>query len=918
MNRNHIALASAVVLAGSAAAGLGTSSAASTPTVSKTTGRIGPALGLTANGRAINPAGRQTTVGQFPGGAELSPDGRFLWTASLGMRSTPSEVVIVRMSDGAVSQRLPLPGTTGNVAFSPDGSKAYVSGISKGGSTPAGPTKGDGGDVIHVFSIASNGTATEADPIVLPANPGGGQAMPAGLAVSPDGTKLAVATLKGKVCGSGALTCSSGSIGAAKVYILDLSGSGDPARAITLDLGGLTHGVAFTPDGTKIVATDEATGSLSLIDVATGTSRKTGVGGVKAGDGTGDKWSHPGAVVVTPDGNYAYVAVASRDLIAKVKLSDLSVTWTGVGRSPAWGTQPVALALSNNKLYVANSGEDAIAVLDVSGATPALIGRIPTAAYPTAVSVTPDGSKIVWTAGKGYGTGPNGSPKPTVNYIPDMLTGRVGVLNTPNTAQLATYTAQAEAAVHPNNFSTAPPNTALKSGGPIKHVFYIIRENRTYDQVLGDDPRGDGDSRLTEFGDNGFKGLGGGITPNVHALTRRFPLLDHFYSNSEVSVDGHLWVTQGMAIDTAQRRFQYEYSGRGYSDVDFILPGVFAPKVSLLDQAVRQKVSAVNFGEVYAGSRGDDGRSTYEATKALEHTDYPMNMGCSVGPATDKTVTKPNLMNSRYCNSDSSAKGLKVIAFGQKYYHSRFDVWNNWFQVADKAGTVPSLTVIWLPNDHTGGNSVGDPTPQAMVADNDLGLGQIVQAISKSKVWKQSAIFSVEDDSQAGQDHVDGHRQIGLVISPWAKKNAVVHTRYDQTSMLRSAMMLLGLQPLTLQDAFALPMYDAFIRTTDKPDTATYTPITPKYSPTTVFTAKQARLAGGLGSKLPYGELDAVPQPLFDRMIWLSIFGNSRKVPAPGPNSSEAEIERYQIALRALRAGKPIPFEGLKPEEDED
>ena len=293
-----------------------------------------------------------------------------------------------------------------------------------------------------------------------------------------------------------------------------------------------------------------------------------------------------------------------------------------------------------------------------------------------------------------------------------------------------------------------------------------------------------------------------------------------------------------------------------------------------------------------------------------------MNMGCSVNPATDKSVTSPNLMNSRYCNSDSSANGLKLIAFGQKYYHSRFDIWNDWFQAQVKAKTLPSLTVIWLPNDHTGGHSVGDPTPQAMVADNDLGVGQLVQAISKSSVWKESAIFSVEDDSQAGQDHVDGHRQIGLVISPWAKKAAVVHTRYDQDSMLRSAMMLLGLQPLTLQDAFALPMYDAFIRTTDKPDTSSYKAITPKYSPRTVFTAARARLAGNLGPKIPYGSLDAVPQPLFDQMIWKSIFGNSRKVPGPGPNSSEAELQRNAIALKALRAGKAIPFKGVDAEGD--
>ena len=153
------------------------------------------------------------------------------------------------------------------------------------------------------------------------------------------------------------------------------------------------------------------------------------------------------------------------------------------------------------------------------------------------------------------------------------------------------------------------------------------------------------------------------------------------------------------------------------------------------------------------------------------------------------------------------------------------------------------------------------------------------------------------------------------MASPWAKKGAIVHTRYDQDSMLRSAMMLLGLEPLTMQDALAQPMYDAFMRTTDKPTTTSYKAIKPKYSPTTVFTASQSRRLDRIASNLPYSDLDAVPQPLFDRMIWNSVFGDSRKVPGPGPNSSAAELERNRIALKALKAGKPIPFKGLEIDE---
>ena len=873
----------------------------------KTGGRVGPSLSITGNGRHLHPAGRLTTVGNFPSGAAVSPDGKFEWTVSSGHGR--NDVTVVNVATGAVSQVLPLPGAYGGVAFSPDGSKAYVSGEPQGTSpAPAtGTLKGPGGDVIHTYSIAANGTATEGNLISLPAHAGGGKAWPGHLAVSPDGSTLVVIEIQSR-----------------QVAVINLSNGAASEVSIAASR---MHDVKISPDSTTAYISDEQSGDLIALNLNTKTvDWRVGVGGTGTGDGAGDKFSHPSGIALTPDGSTAYVAVANRDLVAKVNLSNHAVTYTDLSRSPAWGVQPVAVAVSGNRAYVADSGEDAIAVLDISGATPTLIGRIPTAAYPVGVDVA-DG-KLIWTAAKGLGTGPNplaanpGTNNPNHKYwgseyfkygmyIPDALLGRVGVLNEPTTGELATFTSQANVQVTPENFASAPPNTALKANGPIKYVFYVVRENRTYDQIFGTDPRGDGDPKFELFDDNGVSGVTGGVTPNAHALAKRFPLLDHFYSNSEVSVDGHIITSMGMSIDYSQRALHANYSARQRS-FDFIFPISFTPKVSLFDQAARQRVTAINFGENEAGSAAagtDNGRSTYKASVAMYQKEYPQVFGCAAPPNTDKAVKggKGTFLTSQsYCTQDSSAKNLKKVVFGQMLYHSRYDFWNTKFQAQLAANKVPQLTYITLPNDHTNGVKPGYPTPSALVADNDYGLGQLVETISKSKIWKQSAIFVVEDDSQDGADHVDAHRMPAFVISPWAKKSTVVHTRYDQNSALRSTMMLLGLQPLTLADGLATPMYDAFMRTTDAPQNDPYKAIVPKYDLTKTATSYTLRKVGPIASTLPFNQLDMVPQSLFDYVIWKSIFGNSRAFPGPGPNASPAESARARGAVRAYRSGKSV------------
>ena len=889
----------------------------------KTVGRVGPSLNITGNGRALTPAGRVSTVGDFPSGSALSPDGNYLWTVSSGHGR--NDVTIVRVSDGTVTQRLALPGAYGGVAFAPDGTKAYVSGNSRGNSTPNGTVKAESGDAIHVYSIDNTGTATEGTPITLPANPGSGPSYPSKIAVSPDGSTIGVVLIQARTALPGG-----GSLPEGKLALISRSNPSS-SNLVALGTSSYPHGVTFTPDSSKALVTDEGSGKLDVVDVAGhALVDQIGVGGTGTGDGTGNAWSHPEGVAVTPDGTTAYVAVANRDLVAKVNLSTKAVSYTNVGRSQAWGTQPVALTISGNRVYVANSGEDAIAVLDISTDTPVLAGRIPTAAYPVDVAVNAGGTKLIWTAAKGLGAGPNpnygtnfasSESSPYGSYVPDMLLGKVGVLDVPGSSALAAYTTQANAQLVPQNAATAPTGTALTSGGPIKYVFYVVRENRTYDQIFGKDARGDGQSNLEVFGDNLAKGkkatATSGITPNAHALTRRFPLLDHFYANSEVSVDGHIITSMGTAIDYSQRSLHANYSNRG-RNFDFIYPISFGPKVSIFDQAVRQNVSSINYGENESGSSvvcdsvhnpgctdpSEDGRSTYAAVKAANDRTYPQTFGCAADPKTkDKKLT---FLTSPYCEMDSSANGLTHKVFSSTIFHSRFDYWKNKFDAQLASNTVPSLTYITMPNDHTNGVRPGIPTPSALVADNDLAIGQFVQAISKSKIWNQSAIFVVEDDSQDGADHVDAHRMPAFVISPWTKKAAVVHTRYDQDSALRSAMILLGLTPLTLNDALATPMYDAFIKKTDRPDTSSYTAIKPQYALTKVTSASMARKAGALVTSLPYNQLDQVPQALFDQAIWKSVYGNSVPAPKPGPNASPVEVARANGAVRTFRSGGSV------------
>ncbi len=873
-------------------------------------GRIGPQYALTPYGHHLEPAGRMTRVGDFPTGGALTPDGRFYWAVDAGHGR--DDVQIVSVATGRRIQILPLPGAYVGVAISADGRRAYVSGEPIGDSKPVGPTLGKQGDVVHVFAVnRRSGHASELEPIAMPVLTGGtaqghanqiipglsppgptsGSALdwPEGLAVSHDGSTVAVALNQ-----------------ADQVALINTR-----TRAVrTVKVGAYPYGVVISKDGRTAWASSEYAGTVSAIDIATArVAAAIGVGGT-----LGDRNSHPEGMALSRDGRWLFVAVASHDLIAAIDTRTRRLAHeVSVQRGDYLGSEPVAVAPAPNgrTLFAADAGEDAVAEIALTARRNGkrqpwtVLGRIPTAAYPSAVSVTPNGRQLVWLAAEGLGAGPNpdygtffanSDAAPYGQYVPDMLIGRVGVLKLPTRAQLRGLTRRALAQGVPSNLSTPPPGNPVRPDGPIRHVFIVVKENRTYDQLFGSDSSGDGDRHLELFDDNGVHAPAGGVTPNAHALVRRFPLLDHFYADSEVSVDGHLITSGGYAIDYTKKALHPNYSNRGRVDEFGSYPVSFPPKDFIFDQAVREGISFRNYGEINAGilPGADDGRPTFSAVEANTRISYPEFFGCD-GVGFPVTGTD----NAAVCDTDSGTLGAGGAA---GVATSRFDYFQAEFLSLVNSGTVPSLVYLTLPNDHTNGVQTNYPTPRAMVADNDLGLGQIVDLISHSPIWGSSAILVMEDDSQDGADHVDAHRMPAYVISPWASEGAVIHTRYDQESMLRTMELILGMQPLSRFDANAEPMYRAF-RGDGHPDLRPYDAVIPQQSLTQITTSAQARAAGPLVAQLPFDQPDVVPQAIFDRVLWGSVYGWRSKPPAAGPNASPLESGRAAAVMSVFRAG---------------
>jgi DNA-binding beta-propeller fold protein YncE len=873
-------------------------------------GRIGPRNLIQPNGRRLHPTGRLTKLGNHPNGAALTRNGRFLWTLSSGRGV--NDIRIVRVRTGKVTQRIVMPGLSGGIAMDPARNRVYVSGL------PASPHEdqapppgvpGQEGDVIHVLRYnAKTGRAKRANLIPVPPPAGAPayqdfppqtskESWPQELAISRDGKTLLAAL---NLADAAAIV-------------------NTKTKAVSyVPVGHYPYGAAIDRSGHGFV-TSETEGIVSEINLTSGdVIREIQVG---------PHLSHPQGIAMDPRRSRAYVAVTAQDLIAVIDTGTGHVVRTlSVARPQGNGTAPIRVSVTRNGCYLlaADSGEDAVAVFALPNGTSKrcrgrrygharpwqLVGRIPTAAYPVAVASTPDSKRLAWVAAKGLGVGPNpNGPDPTspndsddninsFGYLPSIVRGESGILRFPSRHRLRRLTPRADREIVPVNKRRPPKGTPLRAGGPIRHVFFVVKENRSYDQLLGDDPRGDGDPKLTLFGKK--------ITPNLHALARRFPLLDHVYANSEASIDGHYWTAAGAVSDYVIRNWHQNYAHRGrpYDWGSYMVSA--PPKGYIFERMLNAGVSFFNYGEALAGlsplpDKDKNGEEEATAAEVLANSDIGLVVGSPI-PVPDACY------DSDISNSTVTSTSGRIQVYDSSLppgaplgSHSRFACFKARFQLQLATTGVPEFNYIVLPNDHTETTTPGRRTPTAQIATNDWATGQIVDEISHSSIWGSSLILVQEDDSQDGADHIDAHRMPALAISPYAKKGAVVHTRYDQASILRTAELVLGLKPLNLTEALALPMYDAF--SSKSKNGAPYRAIKPAVDMTALNTAKTP--AAALSARLPVNSPDQISQRTLDRILWKFVRGQNAKPPPPGPNASASDAEPGEhLALPRIRRGQ--------------
>jgi YVTN family beta-propeller protein len=641
-------------------------------------------------------------------------------------------------------------------------------------------------------------------------------------------------------------------------------GGPTPVDTVGRETAGVPWGSAFTDPRTGATAM----GTVSVLDTATGAK----LGEIETG-------LHPNAIIHSPDGKYVYVANGNSDNISVISTASTSVV-DSIPVSPFdksdhyAGSTPDALATdsSGSRLFVANGLNNAVAVVDLgaysgrsasaaTGATPAgprplVLGFIPTEAYPSGIVC--DGSNIYVTNLEAIGSRSlsNGAynshwEEASVSWIPlpdaqqlQQYTEKVRQLN------LAFREALSRQLPRPG---IAPQPVPARIGEPsvIKHVIYIIKENRTYDQVLGDMPEGRGDTALCVFGDT--------VTPNQHRLARDFCLLDNYYASGKCSAEGHQWADAGMVTDYVEKMVRAWFRSYPHAQYDAM---VYDKEGFIWNDALDHGKTVRIYGE--ACTTNFDKQMDWTAIYQL----YLQHRPFDAGNVSTISRVRP-ILSHDYPGYDDPriTDQLRADAFIKELedYASRpGDEW-------------PQLMVLSLPDDHTTGMRPGYPVPRAMVADNDLALGRIVDAVTHSRFWDSTAIFVSEDDSQSGWDHISAYRTTGFVISPWSRLRKTVGTNYNQTSMVRTIEQVLGIPPMNAMDATALPMFDCF---TGGRDTATYTVI-PNHIPLDEMNHPLSALRGRslhyarLSIENRTDEIDGADDKTFNRILWYATKGNS-------------------------------------------
>jgi YVTN family beta-propeller protein len=837
--------------------------------------------------QVLAPAGTQIPLpGLRPQALALSPDNRYL-----AVSGKTHELVIIAASTGMIVQRVDLPSEEQNtpppnpsspnilepdqrgqlsytgLIYSPDGNRLYLSNVN--GS-------------IKVFSVAEDGDVKPSHSILLPAAdaPRRKNEIPAGLALSADGHALFVCgNLSNRLLVIDTQTnkvTQTFDVGVApfdvrildgKAYVSNWGGRRPKPGDLTGPAG---RGTVVRVDPDKHIASE---GSVSVIDLASGNTKEILV------------HLHSSALAVSPNSRYVVCANAASDNLSVIDTrTDTVVETIWVKASPAdlFGASPDALCFSpdGKRLFAANGTQNAIAVVrfDPQGRESALLGLIPVGWFPGAIVFNHETETLCVANIKGLPSQPKQDRATGAQgFNSKHYHGSLSLVPVPEHKELAVFTEAVYTNYHRERISRAlekprPGQPALpvpeRVGEPsvFKHVVYVIKENRTYDQVMGDVAEGNGDPGLCLFGEQ--------VTPNQHKLVRAFVLLDNTYCCGILSADGHQWSTTAFGTDYLERSFagwpRSYPDGMGPDESDAL---AYAPSGFIWDNALRHGISLWNFGEfAQPECRWKDPVRQGEPQWKDYWEEYLHGSGDVV------IGSDPTIETIRPFTATDTVGWIMEVpdVWRARYVTEQIAAW-------EREGQMPQLILICLPDDHTSGTSAGSPTPSACVADNDLGFGRIVEAFSKSRFWKETVIFGIEDDPQNGFDHVSGYRTTAYCVSPYTKRGAVVSTQYNTTSLLRTIEQILGLPPMNQFDATATPMFDCFTNTPD------FTPFeaVPNQVPLDQMNPNPEEIADALlrrnariSARLNFRQIDACPEDTLNRILWHAVKGSNARYPS--------------------------------------
>jgi YVTN family beta-propeller protein len=845
-------------------------------------GEISPQRYITPVHQVLTPTGIQVELpGMRPQAVALSPDGRLLVTSG----KTQELIVIdprtsqIRQnvalpsskarSPDAVSSQILEPDKSGQLSFtglifSQDGTRIYLSNVD--------------GD-IKVFSVSQDRQVSGLFSIPLPAAnaPNRKEEIPAGLAISRDGRQLyVVLNLSNRLAEIDTATgemLRSWPVGVApydvvlvgdKAYVSNWGGRLPDDDSLTGPAG---QGTRVRVDAVRYIASE---GSVSVIRL----SQKTFVDQIMVG-------LHSSGIASSPDGRYVVVANAGSDTLSVIDTGTdkvIETIWAKPSPADLFGASPNALAFnpSGDTLFVANGTQNAIAVFRFDPVESKLLGLIPVGWFPGAIAYDAKHRQLVVANIKGVGSTRGLKPEHAGQSNTHQYHGILSIVPVPKTRELASLTRkvldnyrypllkEARKPARPNQ----PPRPIPERVGELSvfdHVVYIIKENRTYDQVLGDIPEGNGDPSLCVFGAE--------ITPNQHKMVRQFVLLDNIYCSGILSADGHQWSDSAFATDYMEKSFagfpRSYPDGMDDSDVDAL---AYAPSGFIWDNTVAHGKSLRVYGEF----------AFTETSWAVPGKKDPPNFLDYYHDFIDQThliniSSRPGIESLRpYINTETVGWDMDIPdVFRAAQFIKELREY-------ESKGDFPNLIIICLPDDHTSGTKAGSPTPAAQVADNDLAFGQIVEAISHSPFWPKTCIFAIEDDPQNGWDHVSGFRTTAYVISPYTKRKAVVSTQYNQTSILRSIELILCLPPMNQIDATATAMSDCF---TDVPDFTPYE-VVPANVPLDQMNPEPKKISNATlrkdaitSARLPLEQVDRCPEDVLNRIIWRAMKGPHEPYP---------------------------------------